>query len=123
MQFKGVGDLSKSYWNRVVKGAQNRNLPVDVDMEYVWGLFLDQDKKCKLSGVDIQIARNYTRDHAQHTASLDRIDNAKGYVQGNIQWVHCDINIMRNNWSIEDFVKQCGNVWRHYKKQNKINSL
>ena len=32
------------------------------------------------------------------TASLDRIDSTKGYVRGNIQWVHKDINWFKRDY-------------------------
>ena len=38
-------------------------------------------------------------------ASLDRIDSSKGYVKDNIQWVHKDVQIMKNKFS-EDYFKQ-----------------
>ena len=41
------------------------------------------------------------------TASLDRIDSSKGYIEGNIQWVHKDINRMKGDSSDNDFIKLC----------------
>jgi hypothetical protein len=36
------------------------------------------------------------------TASLDRIDNKKGYIKGNVRWVLLGINYMKNRHSDED---------------------
>jgi len=33
--------------------------------------------------------------HVVNTASLDRIDSSKGYESGNIQWVHKQLNNMK----------------------------
>lgn len=41
------------------------------------------------------------------TASLDRIDSAKGYVEGNVQWVHKRINLMKGTLSEKDFIAFC----------------
>jgi hypothetical protein len=41
------------------------------------------------------------------TASLDRIDSSKGYVEGNVQWVHKRINIMKNDLSDSEFIEWC----------------
>lgn len=41
------------------------------------------------------------------TASLDRIDSSKGYVEGNVHWVHKDINIMKWDFPLETFIKMC----------------
>lgn len=37
-----------------------------------------------------------------HTGSIDRIDNSKGYVPGNIIHVSCKANAMKNNASLEE---------------------
>jgi len=44
------------------------------------------------------------------TASLDRIDSSKGYVKGNLQWVHKDINMMKNHYNQKYFIEICKKV-------------
>ena len=44
------------------------------------------------------------------TASLDRIDSTKGYIDGNIQWVHKRINTMKMDMSQKDFIDFCKQV-------------
>ena len=46
----------------------------------------------------------------QGTASLDRIDSSKGYVKGNVQWVHKDINKMKTDFEQSIFIKLCKSV-------------
>jgi len=73
-------------------------------------LFIKQNKKCALTGLDIKFGvRNdkITGTYEETTASLDRIDSSKGYVKGNIQWVHKDINIMKNDFNVDKFKKLC----------------
>ena len=48
-------------------------------------------------------------------AQLDRIDNDKGYIIGNIQWVHKDINKMKWKFNINKFIQMCREV-ANYKK-------
>lgn len=105
--FKGHNDLSKSYWNRIQKGAQKRNLEFNITIEYIWDLYIKQGKRCNLSDLDILIVTNYTKEHHLHTASLDRIDNNQGYIVGNVQWVHRDINIMKKTHSEDYFIELC----------------
>jgi len=50
-----------------------------------------------------------------NTASLDRIDCNKSYSIENIQWVHKDVNIMRNAYSIDRFVEICKLVSEKHK--------
>lgn len=56
-----------------------------------------------ICGVDLTISGTYM----YNTASLDRIDNSKGYEEGNIQWVHKDVNFMKRTYSQEYFIKLC----------------
>ena len=44
------------------------------------------------------------------TASLDRIDSKKGYIKGNLQWVHKDLNIMKNSYPNQYFIEMCKKV-------------
>jgi len=39
--------------------------------------------------------------------SLDRIDSSKGYIKGNVQWIHKDVNIMKNKFNQEYFIEMC----------------
>lgn len=44
------------------------------------------------------------------TASLDRKDNTRGYTLNNVQWVHKDVNIMKNTFDRDYFVSMCRRV-------------
>lgn len=46
------------------------------------------------------------------TASLDRIDSSKGYIEGNVQWLHKDINRLKINYSDEDLIQICLEIIR-----------
>lgn len=113
-QWNGHGDISGNYWDGIKRGAlgkkgNRRQLVFDITIEYAWKIFLEQDKKCALTGIPLVI--NFARKTGPiHNASLDRIDNAKGYIQGNIQWVHKDINMMKRNYDQEYFISLCQQV-------------
>lgn len=47
-------------------------------------------------------------------ASLDRIDNSKGYVKGNIQFVAAMANFARNKFEEEDLIKFCKAVAKNH---------
>lgn len=109
--FKGCGDLAGSYLNSIQIGAALRNFDYSVTPEYLWTLFMQQNGRCALSGVDITLDPKHSvhfreKKHTQ-TASLDRIDNNKGYVEGNVQWVHKDINSMKGDLNQDQFVHLC----------------
>jgi hypothetical protein len=112
--WKGVGDLGKTYWSRIIKHAAERNIEFSISMEYAWELFESQKRKCALSGVEIKIDRSWTASHNKRlevqTASLDRIDSTLGYIEGNVQWVHKTLNKMKSDLLESDFIDWCSKV-------------
>lgn len=110
-QWTGVGEISSAFWyEHIVRSANGSksNRPekeLSLTMEQAWNLFLEQDRKCALSGIDLTFPK-VSKDKAW-TASLDRIDSSKGYVLGNVQWVHKDINIMKNKFDNQYFIEMC----------------
>ena len=76
--------------------------------KYLWKLFEKQHNRCSLSGVSISLPISaYDATHGNVTASLDRIDSNKGYVGGNVQWVHKDVNMMKQHFSQPRFIELC----------------
>lgn len=116
--FKGHEQISGSYWQRLEKGASLRSHEFTITIEYAWNLFLEQNGKCALTGLDLTFQKNYSNHAQNQTASLDRIDQNKGYVIGNVRWVHKDINRMR--WAHDDktFFDYCKMVVDHYENQH-----
>ena len=108
--WRGCGDISGNRWNSIVRGANGskgrKKIMFDITIEEVWELYLNQNRKCKLSGLPI----SFSNDKIRGTASLDRIDSSKGYEKGNIQWVHKDINKMKNSLDETYFINLCHKV-------------
>ncbi len=111
-QWGGFGEISASYFYNLRKNAATRNLVFEISLEYMWGLFLEQNRQCALSWLPLTFPRRYSclQDRKQATASLDRIDSTKGYVEGNVQWVHKDINLMKNALDEKYFKELCRHV-------------
>jgi len=107
-----VGEISDTFWSRIIKSAKLRNYKFEITKEYVWELFLRQKNKCALSGLDIKIERSINRKKgcSNITASLDRIDSTKGYIEGNVQWVHKDVNYIKQDLSEEYFKELCQSI-------------
>jgi len=109
-QWNGFEGISGGWWANHILRERSQvarpKVPVIITKEYAWELFLKQDKKCALSGIEITIAG----DHKINTASIDRIDSSKGYEEGNIQWVHKHINFMKRTYSQEYFIEMCKKV-------------
>lgn len=111
--YKGHGGLGGQQWSRIRHQALNRGYEFNITIEYAWELFQIQNGTCALSGIQIYLDQNYRGKISKSTASLDRIDNSIGYVEKNIQWVHKDINIMRNKHSLKHFIYLCNKVTTH----------
>lgn len=94
-------------WNRYVSGAKDRNLEFSISKQYAIDIFNSQNGKCALSGVEIIFKPYYKKDRTQTTASLDRIDSSKGYIEGNVQWVHKKVNRLKNNMNEKEFLNWC----------------
>lgn len=105
--YKGYKEISGTKWNHIRNGAIKRNLEFSITIDYAWDLFITQNRKCKLSDKDIFFGKTNTK---ETTASLDRIDSNKGYVYGNIQWVHKIVNFMKQNLSDSDFISICKEI-------------
>ncbi len=114
---KGYGEISGNYWNDVVAGAKLRGLELTVTLQYVWELFLKQDRKCALSGVLLKFDN---RKGKYQSASLDRIDSKKGYTTDNVQWVHKRINLMKHSMSDKMLMYWCAKVYEYNKDKISI---
>jgi len=111
-QWKGEGEISGNFWYshivRSANGDKGRRYSVELTLTIgeAWNLFLKQKRKCALSGLDLTISS----ESGKNTASIDRINSAKGYTEDNVQWVHKHINIMKNIFEQDYFIDICKKV-------------
>jgi hypothetical protein len=82
------------------RNIKKRNQIVEVNIEDLKEQWEKQNGICQFSGVNL-ILSSYSKVNKNpiYAASLDRIDNSKGYVRGNIRWVSRAINWMKNSMS------------------------
>ncbi len=106
--FKGVGEIRAAYFGELKHGASQRGLEFSLTMPYLWNLYEQQNRKCALTNLPICFGRIYVRHET--TASLDRIDCKKGYIEGNVRWVLKDINMLRGDYDTEYFLQLCNAV-------------
>jgi hypothetical protein len=109
-RWTGVGALSTTVFNRQKRRAEQRGHEFTVTHEDLSSLYESQGRRCALSGLPIGFS---LRTNGRNTASLDRIDSSKAYIHGNVQWVHRDVNLMKLDFSIEEFVSMCRRVAAH----------
>lgn len=97
----GYGEITGNLFGRYKRGAKIRNISFEISAKDMWEIYIKQNKKCAISGVEIPITK------PERTAPLDRIDSKKGYTTNNIQWIHKSINTMKWNLSQKDFIQWC----------------
>lgn len=107
--WRGYGGLHSCLWSRVINNAKYRNIPFDLTIEYVWNLYLEQDGRCAVTKLKITFPEKI-HDHPKSTASLDRIDSSQGYIEGNVMWVHKQVNLMKQSLGVEEFYIWCNKI-------------
>jgi hypothetical protein len=104
-------------FNAIERQAKERNKEFNLSKEYLEQLLIEQNFKCKLSGLDIYVPKTSREVAEKNSASLDRIDSAKGYVVGNVQWTHKIINYMKLAMSDEELLYYCKKVVNHMERK------
>lgn len=114
--FTGYEQISGKFWTRIKKQGYKRGLEFTCSIEQAWELYLIQDGKCSLTGIEL----TFGVDGGEITASLDRIDSTKGYIEGNIQWVHKYLNWAKRSHSQEYFIELCTLVASHAQSKQPV---
>lgn len=112
VEWQGVGEISKCLWNYIEHSAKIRNYEFSINIKYAWELFLAQNRRCALTGWEISFEPSYKLRHTR-TASLDRKDNNKGYVEGNVQWLHRKVNRIKHTMHNDDFISMCKDITKN----------
>jgi hypothetical protein len=103
--FKGYKEIPGRWFGRYSKTKKRE---FNLNIEDVYDLWIKQNKKCALSGLEIDFKNTNQKTHdLACTASLDRIDSKKDYTLDNIQLVHKDINMIKKDYNQEYFIKLC----------------
>lgn len=117
--WRGYEEIPKDFFSNIKRGAESRNIEFNIKIEDLWELFLKQDRKCALSGLELKFSK-IRKDNKGKTISLDRIDSSKGYVKDNIQFVHKHVNIMKNKFEESYFIELCKNIVNQNKLKNEL---
>lgn len=93
------------YWYRVLFNAKLRGYAVHITHTEAAEVMHSQDWRCSLSGIPLDFSTSSTS--RDGNASLDRIDSSLDYIAGNVQWVHKDVNRMKQDFREEEFIQMC----------------
>lgn len=116
-----IGCIPMMDIQRYKAGALKRRKQWSVDPQYLYDLYEEQGRLCAISGTPIGFSEKGVGTVGAKdisTASLDRIDSSKGYIVGNLQWVHKDINKMKMDLQEEDFFRIVKQIYEHKKLNN-----
>ena len=119
-QWNGVGDISGNWWyNHIIRNTNDTKTrkpkEINITIEDGWKLFQEQDGVCAISGLKLEFPKKFSE---KGTASLDRINNDMGYVHGNIQWLHKDVNMLKHTKTKDELIKLCNIISEYNKTTN-----
>ncbi len=84
--------------------AKSKNIQCNINKEDII-----VPKFCPILGMELKISDGKM---SKNSPTLDRIDNQKGYIKGNIQVISCRANTIKNDSSFEEIEK----IFNWYKK-------
>lgn len=93
--------LPKTKMRRIHKAAIHRGIEWKLTASYLEELYKKQTGLCALSGLPMSL------DYGKHSISIDRIDSAQGYLEGNVQFVIKEVNFMKQDLQLETFKHYC----------------
>lgn len=103
------------YWKSLETKAIRRGIEFQISREFGEKLLENQNNKYAISGIEITIGRRMDSRKHNTTASLDRINSNLPYVENNVQWIHKQINIMKNTLTDQELINWCKIITEHNK--------
>jgi hypothetical protein len=107
--WKGLELVPSRYINGIAKNAEKRGFEFSLTLEYLENLFHIQRGLCALTGEPLYFSVA-SKKKDEMTASVDRIDSTKGYIEGNVQWVSKKVNFMKLNFTQDEFISICRKI-------------
>ena len=106
-----------SPYRYLLRLARNRKHQSNLDLPFLKKLWEEQAGCCALSGIKMDLPSDTlaweARARDPWKPSLDRIDNSKGYLKGNVRYVSVIANFARNEFSDEQLLEFCRAVVQH----------
>jgi hypothetical protein len=111
VHWKGGEHVPGFFVAKIKKAAvrKTRTLEFDLSFDYLDNLWISQQGRCAYTDEKLWFGRS----KVSGNASLDRIDSAFGYIEGNVQFVHKDVNIMKWDLSEERFLEICKKITKN----------
>lgn len=99
-----IENTQRYLWNKARNRAKNSGLEFSIEIE---DIIVPQI--CPVLGIKLEFPKKTTKGNnprlTPNSPSIDRIDNNKGYVKGNIVVISSRANIIKSDGSLEEFEK------------------
>jgi len=110
----GPSYLGVTFSKTKYAARNQRDLEFTITLDYVLDLLRKQQGKCALTGWDLEFTRGSETSRTNDLGcTMDRIDNDKGYVPGNIQLVCWCVNKMKGAFNDDAFRELCRQITEH----------
>lgn len=100
-----IRNIEQSIWRRAKQRAKKHSLEFNIEPSDII-----IPKYCPILEVPIEYG---TKDDYEYSPSLDRMDNSKGYIKGNVWIISKKANSMKNSATPEELNKFCKNIIRY----------
>lgn len=107
------------FLKNLLQASKNRKrskiLERNIDFEYLLDLYLLQNGKCAISGINMTTIAG--EGNVPTNISVDRINSDIGYIKGNIQLVCRIVNTMKTDLSMDSFIDWCNLIVKNNKNE------
>lgn len=108
LNYTGTTNFAGGTYAQWKCSAKRRGYEWTITKEVVEKKFEDQKGVCALSGIKME-----PRTKSPYRPSIDRIDSKKGYVEGNFQFICSMVNVMKNKFDEDNFIRMCGLIAKY----------
>lgn len=108
-RWAGFSCIPSTFLTTLKHSAIARSIYFDLKIEDIYNLYIEQEKKCKLSNIDLFFGSTKIKTDKRNT-SVDRINSDLFYTKDNIQLVDVKVNYMKYKFSLSHFYDMCNLV-------------
>lgn len=107
-----------------IRNCKRRFKDFNLTVEYLEQLWNKQQGICPYTGINLLLNSHMKRHKdVRFIASLDRIDNSKGYVEGNVQFISMVVNLMKYTLSHEETIEFLQIISSYYSSFNEDRTI
>lgn len=104
-RYIGYEDVPSKIISQFKTNAKTRNIGWHLDAKQIWEKYLEQDKKCIFTGLELKF--NSTCSIMDGNVSIDRINSDDEYYYENIQLIHKYLNLLKLTLNNNEFIEYC----------------